>query len=92
MTLDMEIWMSFVGFLSAIAEFPQVIRIMKRKSSGDISLLAWVVIYFAQVSWFRYGYDIDSLCIMITNGINLIFTLTIMILCVVYRNGGEKGK
>lgn len=88
--INMELWMIFVGILSAFAEFPQAIRILKRKSSGDISLTTWVIIYFAQVSWLRYGYDIESICIMVTNSINLIFTVVIMVLCMKYRNGRDK--
>lgn len=82
--------MIIVGFVTAIAEIPQILKLLKRKSSDDISLLAWFVIYFGQVSWFRYGYDNSSPSLMLCNGLNILFSIVIMVLCVIYSEDYKK--
>jgi uncharacterized protein with PQ loop repeat len=89
---NMELWMLFVGFLMAAAEIPQIIKMYKRKSSGDISLFAWFLIYFGQVSWLRYGYDIESTALVFTNALNLVFSIIIMFMCVLYSEQYKKHK
>lgn len=79
-----------VGFMSAFAEIPQILKLLKRKSSDDISLFAWFVIYFGQVSWLRYGYDKGSISLMFCNGLNIFFTVVILFLCVVYSEQYKK--
>lgn len=82
--------MIIVGFMTALAEIPQIIKLLRRKSSDDISLFAWFVIYFGQVSWLRYGYDKGSLSLITCNGLNILFTITILILCVIYSEDYKK--
>jgi uncharacterized protein with PQ loop repeat len=76
--------MILVGFVTALAEVPQTTKLLKRKSSDDISLIAWFLIYFGQCSWLRYGIDKGSLSLIICNGVNILFSVTIMFLCVMY--------
>lgn len=86
----MEIWMVGVGFLTAMAEIPQIFKLVERKSSDDLSMFAWFVIYFGQCSWLRYGYDNNSISLVFCNGLNILFTITIMILCTIYSEEYKK--
>lgn len=84
--------MILVGILTALAEIPQIIKLFKRKSSDDISLTAWFIIYFGQCSWLRYGIDNSSVSLIVCNGVNIIFSITIMILCVIYSEDYKRRK
>lgn len=89
---NMELWMVFVGILMGIAEIPQVIKLYKRKTSDDLSLFAWFLIYFGQVSWLRYGYDIENIALVFTNALNLVFSIVILFMCVLYSEQYKKHK
>lgn len=86
----LETWMMFVGFLTAIAEIPQIIKLAKRKTSADISLLAWFVIYFGQCSWLSYGLVKGSISLVACNALNILFSVVVMVLCVVYSEEYKK--
>jgi len=81
----MELWMSIVGISMALGGIPQIIKLLKRKTSEDISLLLWIIIIHGVAWWFCYGILIDSLSLIITNGICFIVDLVILLLIVRYR-------
>lgn len=78
--------------MTALAEIPQIIKLLRRKSSDDLSLIAWFIIYFGQCSWLRYGIDEESISLIICNGVNIIFSITIMVLCVIYSKEYKRKK
>lgn len=84
--------MILVGVMTALAEIPQIIKLLRRKSSDDLSLIAWFIIYFGQCSWLRYGIDKESISLIICNGVNIIFSITIMVLCVIYSKEYKRKK
>jgi MtN3 and saliva related transmembrane protein len=62
------------GTLSGLANIPQVYKIFKRKSAGDISIITYLFLFLGAVVWILYGLEIKSFPIVITNilgGINL---------------------
>lgn len=68
------------GVLTTISFLPQVIRIYRTKSGGDVSL--WMVLLMATgVScWLAYGILISSMPIIFTNTVTLILVLAILVL------------
>ena len=78
-----------IGFIAAFlcvgAFFPQVIRLYKRKSAGDISLV-WNITYLLSViAWIIYGLSISSFPIIIANILIGILAILILIARIIYR-------
>lgn len=56
------------GFLMAITMVPQIIKSLKTKSVGDISLLMLVIYVTSAILWMIYGILIKSLPVAIMDG------------------------
>jgi uncharacterized protein with PQ loop repeat len=80
-----EIWMSMVGISMALAGLPQIRRLLKRKSSNDISIWAWLILINGQAWWLWYGYHLHSISLVATNVMCVIFSMTIIFLVLKYR-------
>ena len=68
------------GGLVIIASLPQILTIIKTKSTKDISLPMYILQNTGIILWVIFGLITHSLAVAITNGIYLIFTLTILFL------------
>jgi MtN3 and saliva related transmembrane protein len=55
------------GTISGIANLPQWLKIFKRKSAGDISIITYSFLFIGAVIWIFYGFEIDDFPIIITN-------------------------
>ncbi|MEW5733986.1 MAG: SemiSWEET family transporter [Thermodesulfobacteriota bacterium] len=77
--------MSFVGVSMALAGIPQAGRIYKRRSSEDISLVFWLIVFHGQAWFFYYGFTIKSASLVITNGVCLVLTTVIIALTLRFR-------
>lgn len=62
------------GTLTTVAFVPQVIRTWRMKSGKDLSLSMLVTFTMGVACWFVYGLWIDSLPIMLTNGITFLLS------------------
>lgn len=82
----MELWMIIVGISMSLGGLPQVYRMYQRKTSDDISILAYLILIHGLCWWFYYGIIIDSLCLIVTNVICLIIDIPILIMIVRYRS------
>jgi len=69
----------FAGVLTTIAFLPQVLKIWRTKSTGDISLAMLVTFIMGISVWLVYGVLIRSLPIILANSVTLV--LTVVILC-----------
>jgi len=85
MNIWIEIWMSMVGMMIPAAGIPQAVRLLKRGTSGDISLILYFAIVFCQLNWLWYGFYLSSICIIITNIACLSVSGMILFLCLYYR-------
>lgn len=65
------------GTLIGIANFPQAIKIFRRKSAGDISIISVSIFFTGSLVWVLYGFELNNFPIIITNG------LAFMSLCLV---------
>lgn len=68
------------GGLVIIASLPQILSIIKTKSTKDISLPMYIILNTGIILWVIFGLITHSLAVAITNGIYLIFTLIILFL------------
>ncbi len=84
----LEIWMTIVGTSMALCGIPQMIRIIKRKSSADISIVMWLFIIHGAAWWLYYGTQINSASIIISNIICVSMNLFVLILIIKYRLEG----
>ena len=80
-----EIWMSIIGISMAFAGLPQIKRLLKRKSSNDISIWAWLIIVNGQVWWLWYSCHLRIISLVVTHIMCVIFSTTIIFLVLKYR-------
>ena len=81
-----EIWMTIIGVSMAASGLPQIIRLLKRKTSDDISLIFFLIIIHGQFWWLWYGFAKSSLSIVLSNSIGILSTSFIIILVLKYRS------
>ena len=71
-----------IGFLaggcSTLAFLPQVIKVWRTKSTGDISLWMYVILCTGVSLWCVYGLLIGSLAVFVTNISILTLSITIL--------------
>lgn len=84
-----ETWMTLVGISMSFGSFPQIIKLLKTKSSKDISIIFWFITIHGLCWWEYYGYLIGSICLIITNCICLILDIIVLILVIKYRKNGR---
>lgn len=80
-----EIWMIFVGISMSCGSIPQIVRIWKRKKSEDVSLILWFITLHGLVWWAIYGVCINSLCLVVTNGIGVFLSLALILSIIKFR-------
>ncbi len=74
-----EILGLIAGIFSTFGIVPQVIRIYRTKSAGDISLLFSVMFVIGGLLWLSYGIIDRLLPIIIWNVLGVTFNITLMI-------------
>lgn len=83
------IWIDVIGYTAGIFTLinmiPQVMKSYKTKSVEDISFLLVITYAISMILWVIYSYFINSLPIMITNGIAFVISFIQMILMVKYK-------
>ena len=80
-----EFGMSSIGVIMASASIPQIVRLIRRKKSDDISIVSWVWLLFGQISWLGYGIYKKSPSLIITEIAWIIAAITILTLSIKYR-------
>lgn len=75
---------NWIGSLAAtcttISFVPQLLRVWRRKSARDISLVMFLLFSFGLVCWLVYGLGIGSVPIVVANVITLTLALAILVL------------
>ena len=66
------------GFCTTIAFIPQLINIIKTRSTKDISLLMYIIFCTGLVLWIIYGYLNHSYPIITSNTITLLLAVIII--------------
>lgn len=73
------------AFCTTLAFLPQVIKIWKTKSVGDLSFGTFTVFTFGVAMWLVYGLLIDDLPVIIANVVTLVLQATILFQMFRYR-------
>jgi MtN3 and saliva related transmembrane protein len=76
---------TIVGSISTIGYFTQIFKIVKRKSSADVSILTYMLFLTAAFVWLLYGLTINSLPLLITNAIVIIGAFSVIVTSMYYK-------
>ena len=68
------------GTLTTIAFLPQVIQVLKTKSTEDISLVMYVVFITGVVFWLLYGILLGAWPVIIANIVTFILALIVLVM------------
>jgi MtN3 and saliva related transmembrane protein len=66
------------GFCTTIAFIPQAIKIIKTKSTKDISLPMYIIYSIGLIMWLTYGYLNNSYSLIAANIITLVLSTFIL--------------
>lgn len=78
--LSMDAVGSVAAVCTTVSFLPQLMRVWRRKSAGDISLMMFLLFSFGVACWLVYGIGIRSGPITAANAITLALALTILVL------------
>ena len=83
-SFSMANWITYFGLiagvLTTISFLPQVIKSLKTKKTGDVSVLMYVVLVIGVFLWMIYGILINDLPLILANLITFILTFSVLIL------------
>ncbi len=74
------------GALTTVSLLPQVIKIWRSRSAGDISLVMFIVFSIGITLWIIYGFAIDSMPVIVANFVSLFLGLVILWLKFKFRH------
>jgi MtN3 and saliva related transmembrane protein len=66
------------GTLTSLAFLPQVVKVIKTKSTKDISLGMFIIFSIGVLLWFVFGALLGSAPLIFTNGITLVSSIIIL--------------
>ncbi len=82
-------WLLVLGLVAATlttsAGIPQLIKIIKTKSTGDISLGMFVILTLGVFLWLIYGIIVKDIPIIAANTVSLVVSLSLLILKLKYK-------
>lgn len=73
------------GTLTTLSFIPQLIKIVRSKSTHDISLVMYVVFSTGILLWLIYGLMIGDVPVIVANAVALSITIAILSLKIRYR-------
>ncbi|HCY89170.1 MAG TPA: hypothetical protein DHV17_02815 [Chitinophagaceae bacterium] len=86
-------WLEITGhlgsLLSSITFMPQVYRVWKTRSVGDLSLAMILIVFFSTIVWLVYGIGMKLWPVIICNGI--ICCLSMLLVYFKFKFGRLKG-
>ena len=74
-----------VGVASGAAYIPQAVRIWKRRSSDDVSIVTYLLFLLGQVIWLTYGVRFGLLEIVLGMSANLAGNLAVLVSALRFR-------
>lgn len=67
-----------MGTAMGASVFLQALKIMKRKSSADVSLPTYFVFLIGGILWLLYGMDIGSSPLIVANSVGVLSSLAVI--------------
>lgn len=83
--MGIELYFVFVGLLGLSARIPQIVKLVKRKTSSDISVWYWGILSFCFLSWVWYGVYKQSVSIVMSNVLALVLNIIVLVLVIKYK-------
>ena len=81
------------AFCTTAAFVPQLMRVLKLRSARDISLPTFLMFSIGVFLWLLYGFSIHSKPVIVSNGVTLVLSVSILILKLRYgRNAMEEAE
>ncbi|MFZ2492929.1 MAG: PQ-loop domain-containing transporter [Thermoanaerobaculia bacterium] len=77
---------SVVGVATGVAYIPQALRIWKRRSSADVSILTYLLFLGGQVVYFIYGVRIHQWPLIIGMAANLVGSIAVIASAIRFRS------
>ncbi len=71
--------------LTTTAFIPQVVKIWRSRHTKDISLGMFAIFSIGVFLWLLYGIRIDALPVILSNGVTLVLSLTILVFKLKYK-------
>lgn len=81
---------TLVGIFMGLSNIPQALKIFKRKSARDISLVTYLIVEFGSIIWILYGFEIKSFPVVVPNILGLIATSMVLIGYFLYGKSKKK--
>lgn len=82
-------WIEMVGhagaFLSSITFIPQVYKVWKTRSVGDLSLMMLVIVFSSTIVWLIYGVHLNLWPVIICNGVICALSLLLIYFKFAYK-------
>lgn len=78
---------TIMGTIMSLAGIPQIHRILKRKSSNDVSISLVVIFLVGVIVWITYGLIFKDYPIIISNGVGIVVWSGTLATVIKYRNG-----
>jgi MtN3 and saliva related transmembrane protein len=90
MTLDrvLDLLVSVVGIATGGAYLPQAVRIWKRRSSGDVSIVTYLLFLGGQAIYLVYGVRISQWPLIVGMGANMAGNLAVILSAARFRSKG----
>ena len=76
-----------VGVIVSLGGIPQILKILKRKSSSDVSITMILIILVGYLVWLFYGWSIMNYPLLITNVTGIIVFSTALAVTIKYHKG-----
>ena len=84
--MNIEIIGLIAACLTTAAFIPQAVKIWRSKEVKDISLTMYLSMLLGIILWFYYGYQLNSISIILANAVTGAIVLSIIYLKVKYSN------
>ena len=81
---------TITGILMPLGYYPQAWRIWKTKSAADISIPSFCIFAFGTLSWLLYGLYLHDVTIILSFGLGIIGSWTILVLSIRYKTRGSR--
>jgi len=86
-----NILLGIVSFCTFVSYLPQVIEIIKTKSTEDISILSWILWVISSLAYTLYAILVsESAMLIFETCLELFFCLLILILTLIYDKSWRK--
>jgi len=82
MAFDIVIVGYIAGFCTAVAQFPQALKIIKTGDTESISIGMYLIMTLGILFWFIYGVLLSDLPMMLANGVCLLPSVYILYITV----------